>query len=103
MQWVVKKGKEQAEFDEQPVEACEAVLTYLEAFELTGKTKYLEKAKICNAWYSGMNSKGIPLVDPETGGCYDGLTQKGVNLNMGAESLVSYIISYLKMSEIKSL
>ncbi|WP_265446741.1 glycosyltransferase [Acetivibrio straminisolvens] len=99
----LKKGKIQAEFDEQPVEACEAVLTYLEAFELTGKTKYFEKAKICNSWYEGMNSKGIRLIDNETGGCYDGLTEQGVNLNMGAESLVSYIISYLKISEIKSL
>jgi len=46
-----------------------------------------------------MNSKGIPLVDDDTGGCYDGLTEQGVNRNMGAESLISYIISQLKMDK----
>jgi hypothetical protein len=96
--WLLKGGHP-AEFDEQMVEACEAVLTYLEAYEATGKKKYLQKAKRCHAWYEGANSKGISLVDSETGGCYDGLTQHGVNLNMGAESLVSYVISYMKISE----
>ncbi len=97
------KGGHPAEFDEQPVEACEAVLTYLEAYEVTGKKNYLQKAKMCHAWYEGTNSKGISLVDDETGGCYDGLTIHGVNLNMGAESLISYVISYLKISEADEL
>lgn len=96
--WLLKGGYP-AEFDEQTVEACEAVLTYMEAYETTGKIKYLQKAKRCHAWYEGVNSKGISLVDSETGGIYDGLTRKGVNLNMGAESLVSYVISYLRISD----
>lgn len=96
--WLLKEGVP-AEFDEQTVEACEGVFTYLEAYEATGKKRYLQKAKSCHAWYEGINSKGISLVDSETGGCYDGLTQQGVNLNMGAESLVSYVISYLKISD----
>jgi hypothetical protein len=94
------KGGHPAELDEQTVEACEGVLTYLEAYEATGEKKYLQKAKSCHAWYEGVNSKGISLIDSETGGCYDGLTQQGVNLNMGAESLVSYVISYMKISEV---
>ena len=98
--WLLKGGKS-GEFDEQPVEACEAVLTCMEAYKVTNKKKYLQKAKKCHAWYEGANSKGISLIDSETGGCYDGLTPKGVNLNMGAESLVSYIISYMKISEVR--
>lgn len=94
--WLLKGGQ-RAEFDQQTVEACEGVLTYMEAYELTGEKKYLQKAKKCHSWYEGENSKGISLVDSETGGCYDGLTPKGVNLNMGAESLVSYVISYMKI------
>jgi uncharacterized protein YyaL (SSP411 family) len=94
------KGGHPAELDEQTVEACEGVLTYLEAYEATGEKKYLQKAKSCHAWYEGVNSKGISLVDSETGGCYDGLTRHGVNLNMGAESLVSYVISYMKISDV---
>jgi len=96
--WLVK-GDNPAEFDEQAVEACEGVLAYLEAYETTGERNYLQKAEKCHEWYEGFNSKGISLIDSETGGCYDGLTQNGLNLNMGAESLVSYVISYIKISK----
>jgi len=93
----LSKGVTAAEFDEQPVEACETALAYLEAYEVTGKKEYKRKAEKCHAWYEGMNSKGICLIDDETGGCFDGLTEYGINLNMGAESLISYSISYLKI------
>ncbi len=99
--WFVKGGQS-AEYDEQAVEACEGVLAYLEAFEVTGKTDYLEKAVKCYEWYLGSNSLGTSLVDHETGGCYDGLTQYGLNLNMGAESLISYVIAYLRISGIEA-
>ena len=95
----LEKGRIPAEFDEQTVEACEGVLAYLEAYEATGKGEYLQKAEKCHQWYEGMNSKGISLVNKEEGGCFDGLTPDGLNLNMGAESLVSYMISCLKISE----
>lgn len=97
--WLLKGGCP-AEFDEQTVEACEAVLAHLEAYEVTAEKKHLQKAKKCHAWYEGVNSKGISLIDKESGGCYDGLTKEGLNLNMGAESLVSYVISYLKISDV---
>ncbi|NPV89647.1 MAG: glycosyltransferase [Firmicutes bacterium] len=97
--WLVKGGTP-AEFDEQPIEACETALTYLEAYSVTRRKKYKAKAKKCHAWYEGANSKGIKLVDGETGGCFDGLTGRGVNQNLGAESLVSYWISYLALSDL---
>ncbi|WP_058486258.1 glycoside hydrolase family protein [Defluviitalea phaphyphila] len=99
----LKKGGEPAEFDEQPVEACEMTLTYLEAYSITGNKRYKDMAQKCYDWYEGMNSKGIRLVDSFTGGCFDGLTEEGVNLNIGAESVISYYISYLSMLKINSL
>jgi len=33
------------------------------------------------------------IVDQNTGGVYDGLEEKGVNLNQGAESLLSYLLA----------
>ena len=33
------------------------------------------------------------MVDQNTGGVYDGLEEKGVNLNQGAESLLSYLLA----------
>lgn len=97
--WYVK-GQEPAEYDEQTVEACEGVLTYLDAYKATGKPEYLIKAEKCHKWYNGLNSKKLSLVDPESGGCYDGLTTNGLNMNMGAESLISFVISKITISEV---
>ncbi|MGB9809626.1 MAG: glycosyltransferase, partial [Caldanaerobacter sp.] len=88
-----KKGDKKAEFDEQPIEACETALMYIEAYKIFGKEEYLEKAKKCYRWFLGDNSQGISLFDEMTGGCYDGITEDGVNLNEGAESLISLIIT----------
>lgn len=96
--WFPRDGKP-AEFDEQPVEACEAVLAYADLYEITGDKKYLEKARTCHEWYLGKNSMGVSLVDGETGGCFDGITPDGPNLNMGAESLVAYVISSMRISD----
>ncbi|HOA96838.1 MAG TPA: glycosyltransferase [Acetivibrio saccincola] len=94
------KGKEPAKFDEQPVEACETVLTYLEGYNITGNVRYKDQAKRCHKWYEGENIKGISLIDTETGGCFDGLTEDGYNRNKGSESLISYYISYLSTVDI---
>lgn len=95
----LEKGKEAAKYDEQPVEAAETALTYIAAYKLTKNVEYLNKAKQCHLWYKGENSKGKSLVDSENGGCYDGITEKGINLNEGSESLISYFISRLAIDE----
>jgi len=92
--WAVK-GKSHASFDEQPIDAADMVLAYSEAYRITNNVEYLKKTEICFKWFLGLNCLNAPLINPETGGCFDGLTQKGVNQNQGAESIFSYVISYL--------
>jgi hypothetical protein len=46
-------------------------------------------------WFLGENSLRVPLYDPETKGCADGLQPSGVNRNQGAESTLAYLISHL--------
>lgn len=94
------KGKEPAAFDEQPVEACEMALTFLEAYAISKDKKFLSKGKLCLSWYRGNNSKNLCLIDNETGGCYDGIQSAGLNLNQGAESVVSFWIAYLAIKKI---
>lgn len=100
--WYVRGGQI-AEYDEQPIEASEMVLLYKEAYEMFKDVKYINKAKETFMWYHGRNSKGVNLIDPETGGCYDGINEVGVNLNQGAESIISYLMAYLTMKELVSL
>lgn len=95
--WLIK-GSEPAEYDEQPIEACEMLLCYLECYRLMKEKKYLDYAEKCFRWYQGCNSKGIALIDNDTGACYDGLNENGLNLNQGSESLISYGIAYMEIS-----
>jgi hypothetical protein len=93
------KGNEPIEFDEQPVEACETTLVFLEAYSISGNNIFLDKAKTCFSWYYGNNSKNACLIDNETGGCYDGIEPDGLNHNQGAESVVSFWMAYLAINK----
>ena len=96
--WYIR-GKNKAEFDEQPLEACEMILLNNELYLMTKEKKYLDNAVKCFHWYTGLNSKGLSLLDMETGACYDGLNENGLNYNQGSESLVSYGIAFMEMSK----
>ena len=95
--WLLK-GKKAAEYDEQPIEACETLLLYLDYYEITKDKKCLDNAVKCFCWYTGQNSKGLSLIDDETGACYDGLNENGLNYNQGSESIISYGIAFMEIS-----
>lgn len=94
-----KKGGERAKFDQQPIDACGMVLAYQSAYRITKKERYLKRMKESFYWFLGENDLGVPLYDYETKGCADGLMEKGVNLNQGAESTVSFLLALLAMIE----
>lgn len=71
------------------VEAC------TKAFSVTKEKKYLDWAKKAFDWYHEKNILRAKMVDQNTGGVYDGLEEEGVNLNQGAESLLSYLLARL--------
>ncbi len=100
--WYIK-GKEPAAYDEQPIEACETLLCYLDFYELTQDKKYLKNAEKCFNWYKGQNSKRLSLIDKVTGACYDGLEENGLNLNQGSECLVSFGIAFMELSKYKNM
>lgn len=87
------KGGEKARFDQQTVEAG----AYIEAYRLFARVfnepHYNELAERSREWFWGNNVHRLPLYDPDSGGCFDGLTSDGVNLNMGAESVLSYMLA----------
>ena len=93
------KGKEPAAYDEQPLEACETMLTYLNYYKITKDKRYYENAEKCFNWYRGQNSEKLSLIDKETGACYDGINENGLNLNQGSECLVSYGIAFMELSK----
>jgi hypothetical protein len=92
--WLLRNGQA-APYDEQPIEACEMLLACREAFEALGEVTYITLAMHCYEWYLGRNSLQVSLINAETGGCYDGIHAKGLNMNQGSESVISYSIAHL--------
>jgi hypothetical protein len=86
-----------ARFDQQPIEASSMVSACLEAHRLTGDEGWYEEARRCFEWFLGRNDLGLPLYDPTTGGCRDGLHPDRVNRNQGAESTLAYLFARVEM------
>ena len=96
-----KKGGERAVFDQQSIEAACMVEAVLAAFRSTNEEKYRNAAYEIFAWFLGRNVAGLMVYNPETGGCHDGITPLGLNLNEGAEAIVEYLIARLELEELK--
>jgi len=90
--WISVNTK--AIFDQQPIEAGSMVEAYALAYKITANLKYKKLALIAFDWYDGKNIFKISLINSKNGGIYDGLVKKGVNLNCGAESVLSYLLAY---------
>lgn len=97
-----RDGSKKAQFDQQPIEAAGAVLLFNAAFEATGDKKYLRLQRKAFDWFLGENDLHIPLYNFRSKGCFDGLEPTGVNLNQGAESLLSFLIALLTVLESQS-
>jgi len=93
------KGRTPAEYDEQPVDAGCLVQAYAWAYLATRKDEYLERARLAYEWFHGRNLNRAAVYDEVTGGCFDGLTPTGVNLNQGAESLLAFLLARLALQE----
>jgi len=96
------EGGEKPRFDQQPVEACATISACLEAFRLTRDQRWTEEAHRVFRWFLGKNDLQVPLYDPTTGGCKDGLHPDRVNENQGAESTLSFLMALLEMQAAKS-
>lgn len=77
-------------FDQQPVEAWATIDACAAAFEISGDEMWRERALTAYRWFLGDNDLNLPLGDPVSGECFDGLMPTGLNLNQGAESVLAF-------------
>lgn len=96
-----KRGSNRAFYDQQPLEAAAMVDAAVDAYYATKDKQYIDVANTVFGWYLGKNSRKIMVYNPETGGCYDGLSATHVNRNQGGESSISYLLARLKLEEAK--
>jgi hypothetical protein len=92
-----QQNGERARFDQQPVEAQAMVSACLEAYLSTGDKCWRIEAQHAFEWFLGRNDLNLPVYDPTTGGCRDGLHPDRANENQGAESTLAYLQSWLEL------
>lgn len=92
-----RQGGKRARFDQQPVEAQAMVSACLEAARITGDRRWRKEARRAFEWFLGRNDLNLPIYDPMTGGCRDGLHPDRANENQGAESTLAFLQSLLEL------
>ena len=70
------------------------IFAAIEAYRLTGKSKYADIAGHLSAWFFGANDAGKTMYSLTTGRCFDGLSSPtSININSGAESTIEALFS----------
>lgn len=84
-------GERRPGFDQQPIEIAALADACARAYDDTGDQRWKDSVMLCEAWFRGENDVATPLIDPDSGGCYDGLEPTGRNENQGAESTLALL------------
>jgi glycosyltransferase involved in cell wall biosynthesis len=95
------QGDDKARFDQQPIEAAGAVSACLQAYRVTGDSRWRSEVWAAFNWFLGDNDLQLPLYDSVTGGCRDGLHPDRANENQGAESTLSFLMALLEMRSLQ--
>ncbi|AEE53505.1 glycosyltransferase [Haliscomenobacter hydrossis] len=93
------KGQESAVYGEQPIDVAYTIFTLSKFYDVFEDENHLHKMETAFNWFLGNNHLHQIIYNPCTGGCYDGLEEKQVNLNQGAESTLSYLMARLTMEK----
>lgn len=96
--WFFKEGT-RSYFDQQPEDTAATVEALNTMFKVTNQKYYKELANIAFNWFLGDNVLGQVVYDRVTGGCHDGVGEKFINLNQGAESTISYLCARLSFKD----
>jgi hypothetical protein len=82
-------------FDQQPLEAWAAIDACLSAQRCDPDASlWIEHGRRAYRWFLGANDRSVVLADLQLGSCVDGVTPRGANQNVGAESLLAFQLAY---------
>jgi hypothetical protein len=98
--WWPRAG-ERSQFDQQAIEATSLISATVAAFRATGRQRYVNAAEMAYGWFLGDNDLGVVMANPANGGCFDGMTESGVNENQGGESTLMWLTALERMRELR--
>jgi len=87
------KGKAKALYDQQPIEPGAMVEAAAIAYRLTHDRSYEDMARQALGWFFSMNTNNVIVYDAASGACYDGVGERGLNQNQGAESTIAFLLA----------
>ncbi|MBD5653595.1 MAG: hypothetical protein IAI50_00240 [Candidatus Eremiobacteraeota bacterium] len=91
------RGGRRARYAQQPLEAAGLVDVALAAEAATADPRFRRLAECGLEWFYGRNTRDAVMA--QSGGCFDGLEELGVNRNMGAESTLAYLASAFALAQ----
>jgi glycosyltransferase involved in cell wall biosynthesis len=90
-----KKENERIFYGEQPIEVATTIITLDLFYQVTGNVKYKNQLEVAFNWFLGNNHLKQIMYNPENGASYDGLEDKIININQGAESTLCFFKAQL--------
>jgi len=94
-----QRGTELIKYGEQPIDVAYTILALQTFYSVFKEDRYLGLMDKAFDWFLGNNHFKQTIYTAASGGCCDGLEEKSVNLNQGAESTVCYLLARLAMEE----
>jgi glycosyltransferase involved in cell wall biosynthesis len=98
-----KKENERCFYGEQPIEVATTIIALDLFSDVTKNTKYKDQLKLAFVWFLGNNHLKQIMYNPENGASYDGLEDKHININQGAESTLFFFKARLIMEKYAEL
>jgi hypothetical protein len=78
-------------YDQQPIEVAAIADACATAYRITRDPRWLVGVGLAWRWFLGDNDAAVPMFDAASGAGYDGMQERGHNLNQGAESTVAVL------------
>ncbi len=103
--WLYRDDDENTTYNggEQAIEIAYTILALEKFIDVFPSDSYELILKDGFNWFLGNNQLNQIVYNPCTGGCYDGIEEFNVNLNQGAESTISYLLSRLAVERMMNL
>lgn len=94
-----KKENERVFYGEQPIEVSTTIIALDLFYNVTGKNKYRDQLELAFSWFLGNNHLKQIMYNTKNGASYDGLEDKLININQGAESTLCFFKSQIIMEQ----
>ncbi len=85
------RGGTRATSDQRPTDATSLLLAADAAWRATGTPRFRAGMEAIHGWFLGANDGGLPIADPATGACRDGLGPDGPLTGQGPEATTAWL------------